>query len=79
MTVGTGPFELTEYTPDQDIVYTRNDDYTWGPDGGGKPSFKTLRVDILPEASVRGGRAVERPGRRVVTNLPPKPRRAGSR
>ncbi|KQM36980.1 ABC transporter substrate-binding protein [Microbacterium sp. Leaf203] len=70
VTVGTGPFELTEYTPDQDIVYTRNDDYTWGPDGGGKPSFKTLRVDILPEASVRVG-ALSSGQADVVTNLPP--------
>lgn len=68
--VGTGPFELTEYTPDQDIVYTRNDDYTWGPDGGGKPAFKTLRVDILPEASVRIG-ALSSGQADVVTNLPP--------
>lgn len=70
ITVGTGPFELTEYTPDQDIVYTRNDDYTWGPDGEGAPSFQTLRVDILPEASVRVG-ALSSGQADVVTNLPP--------
>ncbi|OZD30889.1 peptide ABC transporter substrate-binding protein [Rhodococcus sp. 06-1477-1B] len=70
VTVGTGPFELTEYTPDQDLVYTRNDDYTWGPDGGGKPAVKTLRVDILPEASVRVG-ALSSGQADVVTNLPP--------
>lgn len=70
VTVGTGPFELTEYTPDQDIVYTRNDDYTWGPDGGGKPAFETLRVDILPEASVRVG-ALSSGQADIVTNLPP--------
>ncbi len=70
VTVGTGPFELTGYTPDQDIVYTRNDDYTWGPDGGGKPAVKTLRVDILPEASVRVG-ALSSGQADVVTNLPP--------
>ena len=70
VTVGTGPFELTEYTPDQDIVYTRNNDYTWGPDGTGKLSFQTLRVDILPEASVRVG-ALSSGQADVVTNLPP--------
>ncbi|MDT0157456.1 ABC transporter substrate-binding protein [Microbacterium sp. ARD32] len=53
--IGTGPFVLTEYTADQEIVYTRNDDYAWGPDGAGKPAIKTLRVELLPEASVRAG------------------------
>ncbi|MGZ0710721.1 ABC transporter substrate-binding protein (plasmid) [Coraliomargarita sp. W4R53] len=55
ITVGTGPFVLTEYTPDQEIVYTRNADYLWGPDGAGTPEFETLRVSILPEAAVRAG------------------------
>ena len=55
ITVGTGPFELTEYTPEQEIVYTANDDYDWAPEGSEKPGFKTLRVQILPEPSVRAG------------------------
>ncbi|MEV7691751.1 ABC transporter substrate-binding protein [Microbacterium sp. NPDC089189] len=55
ITVGTGPFELTEYTPDQEIVYTRNADYAWGPHGEDAPDVETLRVEILPEASVRAG------------------------
>lgn len=68
--VGTGPFELTEYTPDQEIVYTRNPDYAWGPDGAGAAKFETLRVEILPEASVRAG-VVESGEADLVSNIPP--------
>ena len=55
ITVGTGPFELTSYTPNQEIVYTRNADYRWAPQGMKAPAFRTLRVQILPEASTRSG------------------------
>ncbi|GAB6858274.1 ABC transporter substrate-binding protein [Microbacterium xylanilyticum] len=55
VTVGTGPFEISSYTPDQEIVYTRNTKYAWAPEGMKAPAFKTLRVQILPEASVRSG------------------------
>lgn len=68
--VGTGPFELTEYTPDQEIVYTRNPDYAWGPDGAGAAKFETLRVEILPEASVRAG-VVESGEADLASNIPP--------
>ncbi|MGM7665510.1 ABC transporter substrate-binding protein [Microbacterium sp. A93] len=68
--VGTGPFELTEYTPDQEIVYTRNPDYAWGPDGAEAAQFQTLRVEILPEASVRAG-VVESGEADLASNLPP--------
>ncbi|GAB3598859.1 ABC transporter substrate-binding protein [Microbacterium tumbae] len=68
--VGTGPFELTEYTPDQEIVYTRNEDYAWGPDGAGAAQFETLRVEILPEASVRAG-VVESGEADLASNIPP--------
>ena len=72
ITVGTGPFELTEYTPDQEIVYTRNDDYAWGPgtDGAKAPKFETLRVEIQPEASVRTG-VVESGESDLASNVPP--------
>jgi peptide/nickel transport system substrate-binding protein len=72
ITVGTGPFELTEYTPDQEIVYTRNDDYAWGPgeDGSKAPKFETLRVEIQPEASVRAG-VVESGESDLASNMPP--------
>ncbi|HWK78804.1 ABC transporter substrate-binding protein [Microbacterium sp.] len=68
--VGTGPFELTEYTPDQELVYTRNPDYTWGPDGAAAAKFETLRVDLLPEASVRAG-VVESGEADLASNIPP--------
>ncbi|WP_435745521.1 ABC transporter substrate-binding protein [Microbacterium sp. PMB16] len=70
ITVGTGPFELTEYTPDQEIVYTRNDDYAWGPHGEKAPKFETLRVEIQPEASVRTG-VVESGESDLASNIPP--------
>lgn len=70
ITVGTGPLELTEYTPDQEIVYTRNDDYAWGPHGEKAPAFETLRVAIQPEASVRSG-LVESGEADIASNLPP--------
>ncbi|MEJ1920921.1 ABC transporter substrate-binding protein [Microbacterium sp. KHB019] len=68
--VGTGPFELTEYTPDQELVYTRNPDYTWGPDGAAAAKFETLRVELLPEASVRAG-VVESGEADLASNIPP--------
>ena len=70
ITVGTGPFELTEYTPDQEIVYTRNDDYAWGPHGEKAPAFETLRVEIQPEASVRAG-VIESGESDLASNIPP--------
>ncbi len=63
ITVGTGPFELTEYTPEQEIVYTANADYDWAPEGAERPGFETLRVEILPEPSVRAGVVELRRGR----------------
>lgn len=70
ITVGTGPFELTEYTPDQELVYTRNEDYAWGPHGEKAPAFKTLRVEIQPEASVRAG-VIESGESDLASNIPP--------
>ncbi|MFJ2541418.1 ABC transporter substrate-binding protein [Microbacterium sp. NPDC087589] len=70
VTVGTGPFELTEYTPDQEIVYTRNDDYAWGPHGEKAPKVETLRVEIQPEASVRTG-VIESGEADLASNIPP--------
>jgi len=70
ITVGTGPFELTEYTPDQELVYTRNDDYAWGPHDGGAAQFETLRVEIQPEAAVRIG-VIGSGEADLASNLPP--------
>lgn len=68
--VGTGPFTMTAYTANQEIVYTRNDDYAWGPDGAKAPKVKTLRVELLPEASVRAG-VVGSGEAQIASNLPP--------
>jgi len=68
--IGTGPFVLSEYTPNQEIVYTRNDDYAWGPHGEKAPKFETLRVQILAEASVRAG-VVESGEADLASQLPP--------
>ena len=70
ITVGTGPFELTAYTPDQELVYTRNDDYAWGPHGEKAPEVETLRVEIQPEASVRTG-VVTSGEADLASNIPP--------
>lgn len=70
VTVGTGPFVLSEYTADQEIVYTRNDDYAWGPEGARAPKIQTLRVELLPEASVRAG-VLSSGEADVATQLPP--------
>jgi peptide/nickel transport system substrate-binding protein len=58
ISVGSGPFILSEYTPDQEIVYTANPDYNWGPANAehtGPSDIDKLVVRILPEASVRTG------------------------
>ena len=53
ISVGSGPYILSELVADQEIVYTANPDYTWGPDGGGVPAIDRLVVRIVPEESVR--------------------------
>lgn len=70
VTVGTGPFVLSEYTPDQEIVYTRNADYAWGPDGAGAADIDTLRVTIVPEPAVRAG-VIGSGEADVASQLPP--------
>lgn len=47
---GTGPFMLESYTPDQEIVFTRFDDY-WG---GWQPGqYDKVLVQIVPEATTQ--------------------------
>lgn len=70
ISVGTGPYVLSEYTPDQEIVYTRNADYAWGPQGQSAPKLETLRVQIVPESSVRVG-MLGTGESQVATELPP--------
>jgi peptide/nickel transport system substrate-binding protein len=70
VTVGTGPFILSEYVPDQEIVYTQNADYVWGPIGAEPANIDTLRVSILPEPSVRAG-VIESGEADLASQLPP--------
>lgn len=58
ITVGTGPFVLSEYTPDQELVFTANPDYDWPAEGSeheGVAASDELIIRILPEDSSRVG------------------------
>jgi peptide/nickel transport system substrate-binding protein len=58
VTVGTGPFKFTSYTAGQQITFTKNPDYNWGPANAthtGPAHPDTLIYRILPENSVRAG------------------------
>lgn len=58
ITVGTGPFVLTQYTPDQELVFSANPDYDWAPahvDHQGRAASDTLVIRILPETASRVG------------------------
>ncbi|MBN2116226.1 MAG: ABC transporter substrate-binding protein [Anaerolineales bacterium] len=47
---GTGPYTVESYTPDAEIVFTRNEDYWGGWEDG---QFDKVVVSIVPEAAVR--------------------------
>jgi len=73
VTVGTGPFILESYTPDQELVYTANPDYNWAPENAahtGPSEIENLTIRILPESSVRTG-ALTSDEVQVATNLTP--------
>ncbi|CAD5996252.1 ABC transporter substrate-binding protein [Agreia sp. COWG] len=56
VSVGSGPFVLSKYTPGSELVYTKNPDYNWAPEGAsaqGPATIDELDVKILPESSVR--------------------------
>jgi len=58
LSVGSGPFILSEYTPGSELVYTKNPDYNWAPEGSetqGPAALDSLVVKVLPESSVRTG------------------------
>lgn len=46
--MGSGPYELKEYTRDSRIVLARRDDY-WGP----KPSARQITFEIIPDPTAR--------------------------
>lgn len=56
--VGTGPFVLESFSPEDKIVLTRRDDYKWAPASSsvqGPASIKTLVFRAIPEVGLRAG------------------------
>lgn len=54
--VGTGPYMLKSYTPDQEVVLVKNPNYKWGPPdlmSGGGPFLDTITIRIIPEDNTR--------------------------
>jgi peptide/nickel transport system substrate-binding protein len=47
---GTGPYIVESYTPDAEIVFTRNEEYWGGWEDG---QYEKVVVSIVPEAAVR--------------------------
>ncbi|MGH7267902.1 MAG: ABC transporter substrate-binding protein [Candidatus Rokuibacteriota bacterium] len=63
--VGTGPFELIEYVPDERLVLASNKDY-WG----GAPGIDRLIFRIVPEARTRLA-MLQSGGAQVIYNVAP--------
>ena len=55
--IGTGPFRLTEYRPDQLYRFTANDDYY-----AGRPRVAELEMPVIPDLVVHVRRAQDRTG-----------------
>lgn len=73
VTVGSGPFILSELVPEQQLTFTRNDAYQWGPEASGLTGpavLDELDVRIVPEDSQRVG-ALGSGEADVVGNLTP--------
>ncbi len=54
--IGTGPYKLKSYKPDQEVVLEKNPDYKWGPKfltANGGPYLDTITFRIIPEDSTR--------------------------
>lgn len=55
--IGTGPFVVESWTPTSDLVMTRNDDYTWGPealyDNTGPAHLDQVVWRIIPDEQTR--------------------------
>ncbi|ELY95699.1 peptide ABC transporter substrate-binding protein [Natrialba hulunbeirensis JCM 10989] len=62
---GTGPYQVEEYTPDQDIIYTTFDDY-WGD----VPDIDRVRYRAASEASTRVSE-LETGESDLIVNVPP--------
>lgn len=56
--VGSGPFLVESYTPNDRVVMKRNEDYAWGPstaENQGPAHLDELVFQIIPDATVRIG------------------------
>lgn len=54
--IGSGPFEIKSYTPNQQIVLVRNPDYNWAPPGSahqGPAYLSEIIWKIVPDDTVR--------------------------
>lgn len=54
--VGTGPYMLQSYKPDQEVVLVKNPNYKWGPPemmGDGGPFLDKITIRIIPEDNTR--------------------------
>lgn len=59
--VGSGPFTVEEYTQNERVVLTRNDDYAWGPDdleNTGAAYLKTATYNVISDSSTISGAAL---------------------
>lgn len=63
--VGTGPYKITEFVPNQKLVYERFDDF-WGD----KAPFKKITLTRIPELSARIT-ALKNGEVDIITNVPP--------
>jgi len=55
---GSGPFTLTSFTPDSEVVIERRSDYDWAPTSAahtGAALLERVEFPIVPEAGVRTG------------------------
>jgi peptide/nickel transport system substrate-binding protein len=70
--VGTGPFILEEWVPQEKTVVKRNPDYNWGPDylqNKGAPHIDEVIFKFFPEATTRVAE-LETGGIDILTGVP---------
>jgi ABC-type transport system substrate-binding protein len=63
--IGTGPYKLEKFTPNQEVVLTRNDQY-WGT----KPAYEKVDFKAVPDAAARIS-MLETGEADVIASVPP--------
>lgn len=56
--IGSGPFVLDSYTPNDSVVLTGREDYAWGSslwENQSAPHVDGIEFDVVPESGVRAG------------------------